>query len=51
MNPSQEMTRAERVAIMVVCGNASEDEAQRFCDQHPDLYGLREKNEQQDGLF
>lgn len=47
----EEMTRAERVAIMVVCGNATEDEAQRFCDRHPDLYGVRVVTAVQAGLF
>jgi len=46
-----EVTRAERMAIMTICGNCSEDEAQRFCDQHPELYGVREVLEQQSGLF
>lgn len=47
----EEMTRAERVAIMVVCGNATEDEAQRFCDRFPEFYGVRVVEAVQTGLF
>lgn len=46
-----EVTRAERMAIMTICGNCSEDEAQRYCDRYPELFGVREVIEQQDGLF
>lgn len=47
----EEVTRAERVAIMVVCGQQSEAEAQAFCDKHPQLYGIRTREEHQQGLL
>lgn len=47
-----EVTRAERLAIMTICGNCSEDDAQRFCDRHPELYGYGENvDERQGALF
>lgn len=52
MKPSEEVTRAERVAIMVVCGNCSEAKAQEHCDRYPELFGLRDVGaEKQDSLF
>lgn len=51
MRPSEEVTRAERVAIMVVCGNATVEEAQAFCDRYPELFGLRDVTEVQADLF
>lgn len=51
MTESQQVTREERVAIMMVCGNVSEYEAQCYCDRHPDLYGLREIEEVQQQLI
>ena len=47
----EEVTRAERVAIMVVCGQQSEAEAQAFCDKHPQLYVILAREEQQQSLL
>lgn len=47
----EEVTRAERVAIMMICGQQSEAEAQAFCDKHPQLYGIRDREEYQQGLL
>lgn len=51
MSPAEAVTREERIAIMVVCGNCSESEAQTFCDKHPELYGVREFIEVQELLL
>ena len=51
MTPDQAMSRAEREAIMIVCGNVPPEEAQRFCDRHPEIFGIRDREEQQDSLL
>ena len=51
MTPDQAVTRAERMAIMEVCGNVPPETAQKFCDQHPELYGIREVKEVQNELI
>lgn len=51
MNPVQAMDRAERVAIMVVCGNMTEEQAEAYCNTKPDVYGLKIQDEKQEGLF
>ena len=51
MTPAEAVTREERIAIMVICGNCSESEAQLFCDKHPELYGICEVIEVQEQLL
>lgn len=51
MNPEQAMNREERVAIMTICGNQTEEVAQAYCDTKPDVYGIRDFEETQGGLF
>ena len=45
------MNREERVAIMVVDGGCTADEAERYCDAHPQLYGIRDVESGQQSLF
>jgi ribosomal protein L44E len=47
----EEVTRAERVAIMVVCGQQTEADSQVFCDKYPQLYGILAREEQQQSLL
>lgn len=51
MSESQILDRDERVAIMVTMGGVTEEEAHRFCDSRPDMYGIREVTERQNDLF
>ncbi len=50
MTPDQAENRFERVAIMMVEG-MSEEDAERYCDTRPDLYGIRDYTEKQEGMF
>jgi len=51
MTEDQAVTREERVAIMTICGNCSEEEAQRYCDGLPWEYGTRDRQEKQETLL
>lgn len=51
MTAEQRANRAERVAIMTAGGEVSEEEAQRYCDRYPDVYGIREREESQLSLL
>jgi hypothetical protein len=42
MTPSQEVTREERLAIMMFDAGCSENYAQRYCDLNPEMYGTRD---------
>lgn len=46
MTEDQALHRDERVALMMESGS-SEDEAQRYCDTRPELYGIRERGVEQ----
>lgn len=50
MSPDQAELREERMAIMMVDG-CSEEEAERYCNSVPGLYGFVGKMEEQGGLF
>ncbi len=50
MSKDQEISRSERVAIMVLDYGATEEAAQRLCDTDPAQYGIREISEIQEGL-
>lgn len=46
----QKISRSERVAIMVINYGATEEAAERFCDNDPAQYGIRDIQEIQEGL-
>ena len=39
MTDDQRYNREERLAIMTICGDGFETEAQSYCDSKPDIYG------------
>ena len=47
--PEQFEDRQHRIAYMVQDGDVSEEQAEKYCDEHPFQYGLRETK--QGGLF
>ena len=40
-----DINREERVAIMMLCGDCCETEAQNYCDLKPEVYGVRKTTE------
>lgn len=46
-----DIARAERIAIMTIDGGTTEQEAEDYCNQHPEIYGIKGEEMTQGGLF
>ena len=51
MTPDQAADREERMAIMIHDGGCHPNFAEKYCNSKPEIYGVREENLKQEGLF
>jgi hypothetical protein len=51
MTTEQAELRAERLSIMTTAGGCTEEEATRYMDRYPEIFGRREVTEAQEELW
>lgn len=51
MTPAQSEARDERIGIMMFEAGATREEAEKYCDGLPHVYGIRDRKEEQKELL